>query len=199
MSNPEIEIIKNFILPKDEELSKNRFAIAWAVHQNFEEIKLQLKREMLKELKNRLKDAFGNGWKIEEDKIEDLGKFAYLMIYKDSWKDMIGYAIQSDEQGFLNPYFGMARKDEDAEYEKRRNEDKIIANVRGIFPNCNEPNKWWICTQSADCYKGMVDKDFCLELLTKSGKEKFIKYFVENLLKLQKATEKLLDDWVKDK
>jgi len=215
------EIIKNYLL--DERLPveerKERFEIAWDIWENAEEIKKEMRREVLIALVDKIKSSR----EFSEYEVKDYGllegrKFGTLCIYKNTWLlpgigVPLSCGIEAEKSDYLDLCLGIVKRDNEKGIPFKGNwqgirelPSKWREIFSKIFENLEKLSKgwktsdWWIVWKEFDSYYRNLNtwqKEFYLEII-KEGYEAVAKYYFEELLKLKEATEGLLDNFIEE-
>ena len=213
------EIIKNYLLDENLPIEerKERFEIAWDVWENVEEIKKEMRREILIALVDKIKNSQEfSGYEVKDGGLLDGQKWKALRIYKSNWfLSEIGiplcYAIEAGKFNYFDLYLGIVKWNDEKGIPFKGNwwcirelPSKWREILSKIFENLEklsegwEISDWWIAWKHFDSYyAGMWQKEFYLQII-KEGYEAVAKHYFEELLKLKEATEDLLDDFIEE-
>jgi hypothetical protein len=111
-----LEIIKKYLLEGDN--VKEKFEIAWDIWQYFEKIKLSMRKKVLSELVNKIKNSEEfNDYEVKDEGLLECEKWSPLRIYKKDWVFEgiipLSYAIESDKNNCFDLYFGIEKWNDD--------------------------------------------------------------------------------------
>ena len=203
-----LEIIKRYLLKGSDR--KAKFEISWDIAENFEKIKLSMRKQVLTELVSKIRnhEAFKD-YEIKDEGLLECKKLSPLRIYKKDWIVNgivpLSYAVESDTNGRLNLYFGIEKWDNDKGIPFRGNweKEKLPNNWKDILIKIKEnlPKDWkvgdaWIIWKSFDgYYRGACQKDFYMEII-ENGYSSVADYYFKELLNLKNRTEELVGEFV---
>lgn len=211
------KLIKNYLFEeglKDEE-RKIRFEIAWDIWENLEKIKFEIKRKLMRELFERLKNSEEfKGYEIVNLGLIDGEKWDHFEIFKPTWKTdegengILHYALEAGQTRICNLYIGISKLDEgipfNGNWQKTSDINKNLLEKLGkIYETLGGDNagwkvsEWWIVWRYLEePYKGMWQKEFYTQIITFSGREKALDYLFNQFVILKRATEKLIDEFI---
>ena len=216
------EIIKNYLLNEkiSEEERKERFEIAWDIWEHFDNIKLNLKQQMLKNFINKIKnsDEFKN-YEINDEGLIEGKRFKPLIIFKRDWAlspdnqiGILNYAFEAEQNSIHENCIGIVKQDNDKQgipfkgnwqqFEKNSNELFIkcseIYNILGGSSYGWKVSEGWIVWKFLDSfYRGMWQREFYLQIITNDGIKKAVNYLFSELITLKSKTEKYIDEIVR--
>ena len=117
MTQEKKEMIKGYLLDENisEEERKERFEIAWDICENFEEIKLSLKQEMLKAFVNKISNSEEfRGYEVHDKGLREGKKYGLLIIFKKDWVlssnskiGILNYAFEAEQEGIHKNLVGI--------------------------------------------------------------------------------------------
>ena len=220
------EIIKNYIL--DETISvnerKDRFEIAWDIHENFESIKEDMRRMLATKIASRINtDEFlSKNYEVINFGFETEGKVGYpIAVFKPAWKrnqdePPLFFAlefIRSQGPYFLNLHFGIKKKSELEPFEGSwKNLSSTLRDVlTGIIIRLENEfgKKWlisdqWIAYLNFDTYGDnwtMWKREFYQNFFSKEkiedSLEELSQFYVKEFKKLVQITENDIDNFLR--
>jgi len=212
------ELIKKFLLDEKlpEEEKRLRFEIAWDIWENFENIKIELKQDLIRKLKEKIEQSEEfKDYMIINDGLIEKQKYGKLLVFKKEWRlleniGILHYALEAEQSNICHMYIGIRKFNEDNgipfkgnwQAEKEIGENllgiikKIYSTLGGSNKNWQSENLWIAWKYLDEPYKGMWQKEFYFEIITKDGFEKVRDYLFNQFLELKNKTETLIDEFV---
>ena len=205
-------IIRNYIL-NDELTTRDkleRFDIAWDISHSFTDIQLELKKNLINKLINKLHTVFqsSDNYKIIDDGLREGSKYGTLKIFRKDWeqssdKPLLNYFIAAEQRDIHVIYYGIEKMSESIPYSGAI--DNIQSNDSEFFKsifytkqlqNCGFKSEkellMWRYMDEPLC--GMWEKEFYMKIIEPSGLNNVIDEFISRMSFLKEATENAISN-----
>ncbi len=199
-------LIKEYLLDKrvGPEIRKERFSIAWDIHESFEDIKIFMKREVVSKLIEKIKEKFP-GFDFIDEGFSFGNQHVPFKLYKNDWEIygqiFLTFAIEANQNKFCHFYFGIRKGEQKTgrKYPKEFEDisQKISEALKKTGSGWKTDEEWWIAWKYfRDPYGGAWKKEYFLEISEK-GPEYVADRYLEEFIVLKKV-ENIVDECVKE-
>lgn len=206
------ETLKEYIFKGNSEERKKNFEIVWGIWENFEKIKEDMRKKVVKIIIDTLKKDYedkGYEIKVEPEFLEGK-KCKGVYLFKKDWKDgedfILAYGIEPQGEKHRLILFGIKKFDDKKPFEGDWRKTKpqgyeLLQKIEEKFKGLEgkkDISEWWIIFNFYDHpYKNLDQKEVYLKMLEDNGYEDVALHYTEKLKELINSTEDLVDEFVK--